>query len=303
MSLIELVEVSPRDGLQNEARVLSTQDKIELVRRAVDAGARRIEVASFVHPGKVPQMADAEAVVAGLPRGRARTIGLVLNKRGVLRALDTAVDEIGLVCAASDTFGMQNQGMDALQSVEMACEMVRFSRENGRPAQVTIAVSFGCPFEGEVVPDRVVEMARRIAASGPLEVAIADTIGIARPGEVARLAAAVSAAIAPLPLRVHFHDTRGMGVANVMAAIEAGAVSIDAAIGGTGGCPFAPGAAGNVASEDVAFALGDALDVDIGKLVATAGWLNERLDRTKSSAVALAFGAAQKRDDLQGDER
>lgn len=291
MNKIELVEVSPRDGLQNEAAILPTEDKIELIRRAIDAGARRLEVASFVHPGKVPQMADAEAVIAGLPSGAARTVGLVLNKRGALRALDTAIDEIGIVCAASDTFGIRNQGMDARQSLDMACETLRFCREQGRPAQVTIAVAFGCPFEGKVDPDRVVAMAREIAAAGSIEVAIADTIGIARPEEVEHLAAAVRAAVAPLPLRVHFHDTRGMGVANVMAAVRAGAVTVDAAIGGTGGCPFAPGAAGNVASEDVAFALGDAVNVDIVKLVETAGWLNERLGRGKTSAVARAFAS------------
>lgn len=293
MNRIELVEVSPRDGLQNESRVLPTAAKIELIGRAIGAGARRLEVASFVHPDKVPQMADAEAVVAGLSAGAARYVGLVLNKRGALRALGTAIDEIGVVCAASDTFGMRNQGLDAAQSLEMACDVLRLCREQGRAAQVTIAVAFGCPFEGAVDPARVVAMARRIAAAGATEVALADTIGIARPAEVERLAASVAAAISPLPLRVHFHDTRGMGVANVMAAIRAGAVTVDAAIGGTGGCPFAPGAAGNVASEDVVFALGDAVEIDIEKLVDTAGWLNAQLGRTQTSAVARAFAAAR----------
>jgi hydroxymethylglutaryl-CoA lyase len=292
MSRIELVEVSPRDGLQNEPRVLPTADKIELVRRAIDAGARRLEVASFVHPDKVPQMADAEAVVAGLPRGAARYVGLVLNKRGALRALGTAIDEIGVVCAASDTFGIRNQGLDAGQSLDMACEVLRFCQEQGRPAQATIAVAFGCPFEGAIAPGKVVAMVRRLADAGAIEIALADTIGIARPAEVEKLAADVAAAIAPLPLRVHFHDTRGMGVANVIAAVRAGAVTVDAAIGGTGGCPFAPGAAGNVASEDVAYALGEALDLDIAKLVDAAGWLNARLGREQTSAVARAFASA-----------
>jgi len=239
--MIELVEVSPRDGLQNEPRIVATKDKLELIRRAIDAGVRRLEVARFVHPGKVPQMADAEAVVAELRKGEARTIGLVLNKRGALRALDTAVDEIGMVCAASDTFGMRNQGMDAETSFATACEVIRLCHAQGRPAQATIAVAFGCPFEGAVDPMRVVAMAREIAAAGSIEVAIADTIGIARPTEVERLAAQVAAAIAPLPLRVHLHDTRGMGVANVLAAIRAGAVTVDASIGGTGGLSFRTG--------------------------------------------------------------
>lgn len=292
MQTIELVEVSARDGLQNEPQILTTQDKVELVRRAVDAGGRRLEVASFVHPGKVPQMADAEAVVAALPRGSARYVGLVLNKRGALRGLETAIDELGVVCAASDTFGMRNQGLDTEASLAMACEVIRFCHDQGRAAQATIAVAFGCPFEGTVVPARVVAMARTLADAGAIEVAIADTIGIARPAEVGRLTMAVAAAIAPLPLRVHFHDTRGMGVANVIAAINTGAKVVDAAIGGTGGCPFAPGAAGNVASEDVAYALGDAIDVDIVKLVETAGWLNSKLGRKQTSAVARAFTGA-----------
>lgn len=292
MRPVELVEVSPRDGLQNEPRMLSTEDKVELVRRAVAAGARRIEVASFVHPDKVPQMADAEAVIAGLEPGAARYIGLVLNKRGALRALATGVDEIGIVCAASNTFGMKNQGLDIEGSITMTEDVLRLCAAQGRSAQATIAVAFGCPFEGAVPRERVLTMARRIAAAGAIEVALADTIGIGRPGEVERLVAEVVAAVAPLPVRVHFHDTRGMGVANVMAALRSGATIVDAAIGGTGGCPFAPGAAGNVASEDVAFALGDALGIDIAALVATAGWLNDRLKRDRTSAVARAFAGA-----------
>lgn len=288
--MIEWVEVSPRDGLQNEAVHLSTADKIALIRRAADAGAKRIEVASFVNPAKVPQMADAEAVIAGLPVGTARTIGLVLNERGARRALATAIDEIGVVCAASDTFGIRNQGLDSAASLAMACEVVRLCREAGRDAQVTIAVAFGCPFEGTVERARVVAMAREIAAAGAIEVAVADTIGVARPDEVERLVAEVVAAVRPLPVRVHFHDTRGMGVANVMAAVRTGAVTVDAAIGGTGGCPFAPGAAGNVASEDVAYALGEAFGADLAKLVATADWLGEKLGRTQTSAVARAMG-------------
>jgi hydroxymethylglutaryl-CoA lyase len=291
--MIEWVEVSPRDGLQNEAVHLSTADKINLIRRAVDAGARRLEVASFVNPIKVPRMADAEAVIAALPRGPARTIGLVLNERGARRALDTAVDEVGVVCAASDTFGIRNQGLDAAASLAMAGAVVRLCRERGRDAQVTIAVAFGCPFEGAVDPARVVAMAREIAAAGAIEVAVADTIGVARPGEVERLVAQVVAAVRPLPVRVHFHDTRGMGVANVMAAARSGAATVDSSIGGTGGCPFAPGAAGNVASEDVAYALADEFGADLGKLVETTAWLNGKLGRTGTSAVARAMGVRQ----------
>lgn len=294
--MIELVEVSARDGLQNEKTILSTADKVQLIEKAVAAGARRLEVASFVNPKLVPQMADAEAVIAALPRrDDVRTIGLVLNERGAGRALATAVDELGIVVAASDPFGMANQGLDVDAGVAMAGRVIDQARAAGRDAQVTISVAFGCPLSGAVDPARVVDMARRLAAFGPLEIALADTIGVARPDEVARLVAATVEAVRPLPVRVHFHDTRGTGVANAVAGVAAGAVTVDAAIGGTGGCPFAPGAAGNVASEDVAYALNGRMAVDIDALCAAAVWLNEKLKRTRTSAMARAWLSAREK--------
>lgn len=294
--MIELVEVSPRDGLQNEKTILSTADKVELIARAVAAGARRIEVASFVNPKLVPQMADAEAVIAALPRrDDVRYIGLVLNERGAGRALATDVHELGVVVAASDVFGTANQGMDVDASIAMAGRVIEQAKAVGRDAQVTISVAFGCPLSGAVDPARVVEMARRLAAFGPLEIALADTIGVARPDEVSHLVAAVVEAVRPLPVRVHFHDTRGTGVANAVAAVAAGAVTVDASIGGTGGCPFAPGAAGNVATEDVAYALNDQMAVDIDAVCEAAVWLNEKLQRTRTSAMTRAWQSAHER--------
>lgn len=294
--MIEWVEVSPRDGLQNEKTILSTADKVELIARAVAAGARRIEVASFVNPKLVPQMADAEAVIAALPkRPDVRTIGLVLNERGAGRALATSVDELGVVVAASDVFGAANQGLDVDASIAMAGRVIEQARAAGRDAQVTISVAFGCPLSGAVDPARVVDMARRLAAFGPLEIALADTISVARPGEVSSLVAAVVEAVRPLPVRVHFHDTRGTGVANAVAAVAAGAVTVDASIGGTGGCPFAPGAAGNVATEDVAYALNDRMAVDIDAVCQAAVWLNEKLQRTRTSAMTRAWQSARER--------
>lgn len=291
---VELVEVSPRDGLQNETTILPTADKLALIARAAAAGVRRIEVASFVNPRLVPQMADAEAVIEGLPRGNGVThIGLVLNARGAERALQTAVDELGVVVAASDMFAQRNQGMSRDESLAMAERVLARAQGAGRRAQVTIAVAFGCPFEGRVDPALIVAMARRLAAAGPVEIALADTIGIGRPAEVEALVRAVVAAVRPLPVRVHFHDTRGMGVANAWAAVNAGAVTVDAAIGGTGGCPFAPGAAGNAASEDVAFAFGDRMAVDTHALVESAIWLNATLGRTRTSALVRAALSAR----------
>lgn len=294
--MIELVEVSARDGLQNEKTLLSTADKVLLIEKAIAAGARRLEVASFVNPRLVPQMADAEAVIAALPRrDDVRTIGLVLNERGAGRALATSVDELGIVVAASDVFGTANQGLDVDASLAMAGRVIEQARAAGRDAQVTISVAFGCPLSGAVDPARVVDMARRLAAFGPLEIALADTIGVARPDEVSRLVAAVVETVRPLPVRVHFHDTRGTGVANAVAAVAAGAVTVDASIGGTGGCPFAPGAAGNVASEDVAYALNGRMAVDVDALCAASVWLNEKLQRTRTSAMTRAWlSAAQK---------
>src|ERR1700731_3809918 len=188
MPEIEMVEVGPRDGLQNESVLFSTSQKLELIGRAFDAGVRRIEATTFGHPKLVLQMSDAEAVGAVLPGGDGVIfIGLVLNKRGALRAIEAGMDELGAGCAASDGFASRNQGMSSDASLAMCCEVVRLARTHGRRAQITISTAFGCPFDGEVDPLRVVEMARTAAAVGPVEVAIADTIGVASPGEVATL--------------------------------------------------------------------------------------------------------------------
>lgn len=287
---IEFVEVGPRDGLQNEAAVVATADKVELIRRAIAAGARRVEVASFVNPKKVPQMADAEAVVEQLGRVAGVTrIGLVLNERGAERALTTGLDQLGAVAVASDEFGARNQGQTSAESVAVAARIVGLAQAAGITAQVTIATAFGCPFTGAVDPARVVAMARDLAKAGPVEIALADTIGVAVPAEVSALVGAVRPAIGPLPVRVHFHNTRGTGIANVWAAVEAGASVVDGSIGGLGGCPFAPGAAGNVASEDVAWMLersGVATGLDVAKLVEAARWLGGVMGKEMPSMLA-----------------
>ena len=289
---IEIVEVGPRDGLQNEALLVSTADKVALIRRCVAAGARRIEVASFVNPRKVPQMADAEAVVAALGAVAGVTrIGLVLNLRGAERALACGVDQLGAVAVASDEFGMRNQGQSSAQSVAEARAIIGMAKAAGRSAQVTIAAAFGCPFEGEVDPARVIEMARRLAEAGPCEIALADTIGVAVPAAVTVLVTAVRAAIAPLPVRVHFHDTRNTGIANVWAAVAAGAATVDAALGGLGGCPFAPGAAGNVATEDVAYLLqrsGVETGLELDRLLEASHWLAGVMGKALPASLARA---------------
>lgn len=290
---IDFVEVGPRDGLQNEKALVTTADKLELIRRSLHAGARRIEVTSFVNPKRVPQMADAEEVCAGLPQVEgASYIGLVLNARGAERAIATGrLHELGAVCVASERFAIANQGQTSAESLGAARAIVTMAQTAGLKGQVTIAASFGCPFEGEVAEDRVVAMAATLAEASPAEVALADTIGVADPAHVARLVRRVAAAIAPLPVRVHFHNTRGTGLANVWAAIEAGASVVDAALGGLGGCPFAPGAAGNVASEDVIYMLeraGIRTGMDLAKMVEANAWLTTLMGRKLPSMVAQA---------------
>lgn len=292
-SAIELVEVGPRDGLQNEKRMLSPADKLILIERAIGAGSRRIEVTSFVNLRAVPQMADAEEVCAGLPRRADVTyIGLVMNGRGADRAIATGrIDQLGAVATATDRFGMANQGQTSQDSVQISRDIIDQARAAGLTGQATIAVAFGCPFEGEVSHDYVVEIASRLCEAGPVELALADTIGVADPAHVEQLVARVREAIAPIPVRVHFHNTRGTGLANVWAAIGAGASVVDASIGGLGGCPFAPAATGNVATEDVVYMLqraGIETGLNLEALIDANLWLGTQMEKQLPSMVAKA---------------
>ncbi len=301
---IELVEVGPRDGLQNEAEIISTQDKLAMIDRMIDYGARRLEVASFVHPKRVPQMADAEAVIAGLPdRGDVTYIGLTLNKRGVMRALATreggakngkgrGIDQAGCVLVASDTFGQKNQGQTIAEGITENRDMIRFAKAEGMRAQVTISAAFGCPFEGEVKPETVLAIAEEMAAENPDEIALADTIGIGVPAQVSDLFGRLAELLGgKIPMRCHFHDTRGTGMANAWAAYQAGVRTFDASLGGLGGCPFAPNATGNIATEDLIFMMersGIATAIDLEAAIATNHWFGAKLDRTLPSLVARA---------------
>src|SRR5688572_28178828 len=274
---IELVEVGPRDGLQSEPEVVSTQTKLELISRLIDAGLRRIEVASFVHPKRVPQMADAEAVLAGLPRKEGvQYVGLVLNRKGYDRALAAGCREIGMVTAATDSFAQRNQGASIEETVQAWEEIAPLAHDAGIRAQVTISVSFGCPFEGEVPAERVVTIAERLARSRPLEIAIAYTIGVAVPSHVVSLVERLRRAIPGTPIRCHFHNTRNTAVANVYAAAQAGVRVFDSSVGGLGGCPFAPNATGNVATEDILYMMSRAgfdAGIDLERMIDAARWL------------------------------
>jgi len=290
---VAIVEVSPRDGLQNEKAILPTDDKVELVDRAVRAGARRVEVTSFVNPARVPQMADADELIRAIPRQQGvRYAGLVMNSRGLERALEGQVDEIDVVVVATDTFCRRNQGMTTQQACDTAAELVAEARAAGVFTTVTIGASFGCPFEGEVPLERLREVVQRVVDAGPDELALADTIGVAVPSEVnERVALARELAGTSVPLRLHLHDTRHTGVANAVAAVESGVRTLDASVGGAGGCPFAPNATGNVATEDLVY-LFDRMTVrtglDLGALTGTVGWLEERLGTRLPGALARA---------------
>jgi hydroxymethylglutaryl-CoA lyase len=281
---IGIVEVGPRDGLQNESTAVPTEVKIDFVRRAVATGLKRIEVASFVNPKRVPQMADAEAVLQALPRrDGVRYIGLVLNRAGFDRAAAAGCAEIGMVVFTTDAFNRRNQGVESAQSIRVWREIAAAAHAAGIRPQVTISAAFGCPFDGEVAPARVVEIAREVAEGLPFEIAIADTIGVAVPGQVTEIFGLVGQALPGMSLRGHFHNTRNTGLANAYAAVLAGADTLDASLGGLGGCPFAPAATGNIPTEDLLYMLGRmGLDtgVDLERAIETARWVEQRVGHT-----------------------
>ena len=292
---VEIVEVGPRDGLQNEAVALSVADRLEFIGKLEACGARRIEAVSFVNPKRVPQMAGAEEIMAELPRtpGRSR-IGLVLNLRGWERLKATSCDEANVVVCATDSFGIRNQGAGVDAQIEaMHAVAADQGAHGGPPLSLTVSVAFGCPFEGEVPLERVVRIVREGAAAKIPEIAIADTIGVADPWAVRERMAAVRAAAPDAKLRLHFHDTRNTGLANAAAAVEAGADVLDSSCGGIGGCPFAPAATGNIATEDLVYMLeraGFDTGLDLDALITAGKWITAKLGRAPTSALARAGG-------------
>jgi hydroxymethylglutaryl-CoA lyase len=289
---IEIVEVGPRDGLQSEPEVLSTATKLELIGRLVAAGLKRIEVASFVNPKRVPQMADAEAVLAGLPKvPGVQYVGLVLNRKGFDRALAAGCTEVGLVTAATNSFSERNQGATTEELIRTIEEIAPLAREAGVRMQVTLSTAFGCPFEGEVPAARVVEICQRLAQSKPLEIALADTIGVAVPSQVSALVEQVRGVVGDVAIRCHFHNTRNTAVANAYAAVLAGVSTLDSSVGGVGGCPFAPNATGNVGTEDLVYMLNRAgydTGIDLTQLIETANWLGVQRGKAVPSMVSKA---------------
>jgi hydroxymethylglutaryl-CoA lyase len=295
--VVEIIEVSPRDGLQNESVLLSTKAKLALIGRAVAAGARRIEAVSFVRPDAVPAMADAEAVMAGVERRPdVSYIGLVLNRRGFDRAVEAAVDEINVVVPVTETFSRRNQNAGVEELMGMAEEIAARALIVGMPCSVTLAVAFGCPFEGEVDARRVAEFGVRAARAGAREVALADTIGVGVPAQVRSLVTMLReqlVGVADPDLRMHFHNTRNTGYANAVAAVDLGVTRLDASIGGIGGCPFAPRATGNIATEDLVYLLersGVRTGLNLDCLIDAAGFLGGELGRPVPALLPRAGG-------------
>ncbi len=289
---VKLVEVGPRDGLQNEPRIIDTNTKVELVRRLTEAGLAHIEVSSFVSARRIPQLADAEAVFAALtPQEGVRYSALVPNERGMARAEAAGVDTVAVFTAASETFCRKNIHCSIAQSLERFEPVVSRARQRGMAVRAYVSCVAGCPYEGPVDPQAVAGVVQRLAELGCEEISLGDTIGVATPRQVLALLAACRERVPVGRLAVHFHDTRGQALANIMVSLEQGVRTVDAAVAGLGGCPFAPGAGGNVATEDVVYllhGLGVRTGVDLPALIETGRWISQCLQRCNQSKVGLA---------------
>lgn len=287
---VEIVEVGPRDGLQNEEKSLSPEVRAELCDRLAATGLPRIEAASFVNPKRVPRMAGAEEVLSGLHRKEGIVhAGLVLNERGYERAVQSGVDEVRYAFPLTDEFARRNQNTTVEAGTELAIRLADLARRDGIRYSVTLSVAFGCPFEGEVKPETVFAAADKVADSGPDEIILADTIGVGVPSQVRELVAGTKKT--GVKVGCHFHDTRNTGIANAIAAVEAGAEVLDASVGGTGGCPFAPRATGNIATEDLVYALhgmGYETGVDLESVIECAEWLSGQLGKELPGRVYRA---------------
>jgi (R)-citramalyl-CoA lyase len=287
---LDIVEVGPRDGLQNEKETLAPQTRAELCDRLAAAGVPRVEAASFVNPKKVPQMAGAEEVVSGVQR-RPDTIyaGLVLNEKGYERAVEAGVDEVRYAFPVTETFAERNQNTTVADATELSSRLTERARLDGVRVSITLSAAFGCPFEGRVEPEVVLNIAERVGAAKPDEIVLADTIGVGVPKGVRELVGGVLNY--GVTVGCHFHDTRNTGIANAAAAVEEGAMVLDAAVGGTGGCPFAPKATGNIATEDLVYLLhgmGHGTGIDLDALIECAQWLSEQLGKELPGQVHKA---------------
>jgi hydroxymethylglutaryl-CoA lyase len=294
---VTITEVGPRDGLQNEARILPLEQKVALIDRLSRTGLSRIESASFVSPKAIPQMANAADVMAAIERAPGVTyIGLVPNERGARDAIAAGVDEISVVVSASESHNRSNVNRSVDESLQSVIEIAALCRESSLPWVGYVSTAFGCPYEGVVEPDAVFRVAQHYAEAGAYAVALGDTIGIANPKQVGELVPRLMTAIPGTQVRLHFHDTYGRALANTLAAMEAGATQFDSSIGGLGGCPYAPGASGNVATEDMVsmlHAMGVETGIDLDGLLAITLFVGEMIGRPLDGRVQRTFAAAR----------
>ena len=292
MSKVSILEVGPRDGLQSEPEILPTEIKKEFITRTINAGIKNIEVTSFVHPKKVPQMADAEKLVESLPdRDDVTYIGLIMNQRGFERARDCGIDEVGMVIVSTDTYNMKNQNVVTQQSIDNWLDIASSAKSAGIRTSVVIACSFGCPYEGEVDPEYIASIAEQILKGEPDVLGLADSVGVAVPNQIKTTFSLIKDLAPTIPLRTHLHNTRNTGLANAAAAVEAGVSIIDASTGGIGGCPFAPKATGNIPTDDLLYMLdrsGIETGVNLKEIVKTTNWLENQLGRSVPAMVPKA---------------
>jgi (R)-citramalyl-CoA lyase len=287
---VQLVDVGPRDGLQNEEKILPPETRAELCDRLVAAGVPRVEAASFVNPKRVPQMAGAEEVMAAIDRHPSTTYaGLVLNEKGYERAVSAGVDEVRYAFPVTETFAGCNQNTTVAEATTLAEKLTERARLDGVRISITLSAAFGCPFEGRVEPECVLDLAGRVSQAAPDEIVLADTIGVGVPKGVRELVEGTLAF--GITVGCHFHDTRNTGMANAVAAVESGATVLDASVGGTGGCPFAPRATGNVATEDLVYLLhgmGYQTGIYLEALIETATWMARQLGKELPGQVYKA---------------
>jgi hydroxymethylglutaryl-CoA lyase len=293
---VAVVEVGPRDGLQNESAVVATDDKVAFVDKLSAAGHRTIEVSAFVRPDRVPQMADASEVFAGITRRPGtRYTALVPNVNGLTRASDSRVDEIAVFAAASESFSRRNINQTIAESLDTYRSVMQRAAERGIPVRAYVSTAFGCPFEGAVAAGAVAAVAGALFDMGAYQIAVSDTIGIAHPGDVPRIVSAVAGTVPLDRIALHFHDTRGTALANVLAALDLGVTTFDASAGGLGGCPFAPGATGNLATEDLLYmlnGLGIETGVDLDAVLAASRFMESKVGHPLASRYAAAAKAS-----------
>ncbi|MFM0432611.1 hydroxymethylglutaryl-CoA lyase [Paraburkholderia aspalathi] len=292
---VHVVEVGPRDGLQAESTFIPTDTKIELVNRLVGAGVQRIEAASFVSPKWIPQMADGAEVMAGIDRAAGVSYAaLTPNMRGLEAAIDSKVDEVVIFGAASEAFSIRNINCSVAESLERFAPVARAAKETGLRLRASISCSFGCPYQGAVSVDAVVDMVRRFRDLGCDEIDIADTIGVGTARQVQRVVEAASREFPLASLAGHFHDTYGQALANIFGALQVGMTTFHASVGGLGGCPYAKGATGNVATEDLLYllnGLGIETGIDLDAVVSIGDWVSQQMGRENGARAGKALTA------------